>query len=337
MKTFKYIILGSGIASYGALEELLKETSDICIISKEEHCYLRPLLSKTTFSSYNIHVTYLPDIYQNITFIQEEVTSIDPISRTINNKYQYETCIYALGAENRRMDSIENGYYLRHVEDFYKIKRQLPWIKEVGIVGGGMIGLEVAYLLSKMHKKVNVYEYMDSLIPRYFSKEDSDYLVRLLETMNIHVHCTSRKNSYEEKVVLVSIGNTKNNVFNESIIVDSQMRFKDNLYACGDCVENNFMLWNEAYQQGRIAGKNALGNQEEYVKQMYPVLFHLGEIGVYANDTKMDGSYQKIVENTLFSINDSAKKTYISIHDHHLVVIGDLRYVDTIQEGGLEL
>ncbi|MDO4466980.1 MAG: NAD(P)/FAD-dependent oxidoreductase [Bacillota bacterium] len=332
MKKFKYIILGSGIAGYGALEELLKETKDICVISKEGPCFLRPLLSKTTFSSYNIHVTYLPDIYDSITFIREEVTSIDMENKCINGKYTYETCIYALGAENRKLN-MENAYYLRHVEDFYRIKRELPFISEIGIVGGGMIGLEVADLLSKMHKKVNVYEYMDWLIPRYFSKEDSEYLVHLLEKKGIMVQCHARKDSYEEKVVLVSIGNTKNNLFERAIVVDEYMKFTEDVFACGDCVEGNFMLWHEAYQQGRIAGQNALGKMVCFERKGYPVLFHLGKVGVCACETKLEGNVQKIIHESLFSINDSAEETYISIHDHKLVVIGDLRYVDWIQKG----
>lgn len=335
MNHYKYIVLGSGIAAYAALEELIKETKDICVISKEDECYLRPLLSKTTFSSYNFKVTYLPDIYEGIPFIHEEVKEVDVDNKIINQKYQYETLIYALGAENRKLDSIENGFYLRHIEDFYRIKRELPFVKEVGIIGGGMIGLEVAHLLSKMNKRVNIYEYMDHLIPRYFTKEDSDYLINILASMNVHVECHSRRSDYEEKCVIVSIGNTKNNVFDEPIKVDEKMKFKSDIYACGDCVEGNFALWNEAYEQGKIAGSNALGKEATFEKKTYPVLFHLDKIGVYAGDINSDRTFTRIIENDLFSINENSKKTYISVHDGHIVVIGDLRYVDMVKEGRL--
>ncbi len=321
MKKYKYIILGSGIASYGALEEIKKKSNDVLIITDSKLCYLKPLLSKTAFTCYNLNLTYLPDIYNSIDIIYEKIISIDIQNKVINNKYQYEYCIYALGAISRRLNIQQPTYYLRTPEDFYAIKRKLPFIDSVAVVGGGNIGIEIAVMLSKTGKNITIYEAASSLMSRYLTKSGSDYLIDLLNKLNIQVYCDSHREKYDEDMIIACIGNERFNLFNKPIKVDEYLEFDNQIYACGDCVEGNAGLWDEAYLQGQIAGKNVTGGYIEYKPKDYPLVMHVEEFGIYSSLINTNKEYDEIRENTFVSLSNS-----------RLTLIGDTSIITQLME-----
>lgn len=168
------------------------------------------------------------------------------------------------------------------------------------IIGGGVIGIEMAGIYSALGTKVTVVEALPSLLPMM----DSD-TVELLQNHLKHkgvmiytdakvINITSTESKVhtvfsfqgEEKVivtekVLYAVGRKPNTadlaldkagvkVDNGKIVVNDYMQTTTpHIYAIGDCL-GQVMLAHVASQQGEIAAGNALGYQSRYDSKSVP-------------------------------------------------------------------
>ncbi len=168
--------------------------------------------------------------------------------------------------------------------------KELP--ESITIIGGGVIGMEFAFLYSHLGVKVTIVEFMDSILS-IMDEDVSKEVTRLAKKLRITLKCgckvqkveldaegkalvTYEGKKGEETVtsdkVLVAIGREPNmddlnveaaglilNDRNRGIKVDDHMRTnKDHIYAIGD-INNRIMLAHVASHQGITAVKNICG------------------------------------------------------------------------------
>lgn len=196
---------------------------------------------------------------------------------------------------------LQGVHVLRSVEDGISLKHQVKsGAKRAIIIGGGLIGMEVAEQMRQSGLAVEVVEAMDRLIP-VFEPAYSAELMQVLADQGITVHLNARAeqilgetkargvrlsdgSSLEGDLVLVSIGVMPNSKlaqecglalgFKGGIIVDERMRTSDpSIWACGDCVQMIHLLNNTvcyipmgttANKQGRIAGSDIVGERAAF-------------------------------------------------------------------------
>jgi dihydrolipoamide dehydrogenase len=148
--------------------------------------------------------------------------------------------------------------------------------KKLVIIGGGVIGIEMASIFNYLGTEVEVVEYMDSIIPNA-DKEVSKRLLNLLKNQGIKFHLNSKAlrkegsivyidtkseiQSLECDQVLIAIGRKPNlegigledlkiNFNSKGIIVDQNFKTNlDNIYAIGD-VTGKMMLAHFATYNG---------------------------------------------------------------------------------------
>lgn len=201
---------------------------------------------------------------------------------------------------------------------------QLP--KSITIIGGGVIGMEFAFLYRNFGVEVHVIEFMDRLltmVDRDISKE----IQEIAEEQNIHIHTGSKvqkiqssedgmavityeNNGREHLVVsekvLVAIGREPNldglsleksgvllNEKGKGIQVDAFMRTNvSHIYAIGD-VTNIIQLAHVASHQGIVAVDNILGKQKEMHYWAVPnVIFtspEIASVGIGEDEAKNKG------------------------------------------------
>lgn len=203
---------------------------------------------------------------------------------------------------------------------------ELP--KELVIVGGGVIGIELAYLLNSFGVKVVVLEMMDRILPMV-DKDISENVKLVLESQGIEiinnaevkeindtssgVEVNYLKDGKEILVsgdkVLLSIGRSPNledvvasnlnlKLDGRYVDVDKKMRTNiDGLYAIGDITGKN-LLAHVAYRQGVIAANNIAGNSLEMDYKAVPagifITPEVASVGITEDEAKEKGLNYKI-------------------------------------------
>lgn len=177
----RFVIIGASAAGINAAKKLreLNPNSEIIIISKDKDIYSRCILYH--------HLKGIRDL-KKLSFVEDnfiEKNKIEWIKRRevigINTKLQcvkldndnevkYDKLLIASGSHSfiPKIDGIDGAKNLvgfRNFEDVEKIEEMLPNIKNIVIMGGGLVGIDAAAGL--LHKDKNLYlvEMGDRMLP----------------------------------------------------------------------------------------------------------------------------------------------------------------------------
>jgi len=204
------IITGSGVAGVSFAEKYRSFSTDdeITLITREnDGYYSRPLLSRG-FSKDDIEQTIILKTFDklragNITIISDaELTTINRADKTVTlsskeSVLQYDKLILATGSAAFIpppfkpydklffcLNSLADLKALRKFRnEIASQKRQPDW----AIIGGGLIGCEVASDLAVSGDKVTLFHAMDRLMERQLVVEDSALLLEVLQKSGVKV------------------------------------------------------------------------------------------------------------------------------------------------------
>ena len=200
---------------------------------------------------------------------------------------------------------------LRTLRDLDYIKNYIEGKDSITVIGGGLLGLEAAWALKQLGKDVNVVEFAPYLLPRQLDEELSHKLEEKLveEGFNLYLNAQATEilgenvangillNDGEEiktDAVLFSVGIRPNLdlirdtdiAHDKGILVNNNLRTNiDNVFAAGDVVEINeriIGLWTASNEQGKIAGKNMMGDNSEYQEPNLYTSLQLGSIKLFS-------------------------------------------------------
>lgn len=247
--------------------------------------------------------------------VRHEVIAIDPTQKTVTvyssdtkttYEEQYDKLLLSPGAKPAipAVPGIENNkiFTLRTVEDTLAIKAFLDRhsCRNITIIGGGFIGLEMAENLVKKQRNVTIIEASDHLLGPLDS-DMASIVHSVVRNHNIHLMLQSKVIGFEQigkdlfiqtadqqtiqaDMVLLCIGVILDTKLAQtanlelgikgSIVVDEQMRTSvTDIYAVGDAVEIKhaisgqktlIQLAGPANKQGRIAADNICGIASKY-------------------------------------------------------------------------
>jgi 3-phenylpropionate/trans-cinnamate dioxygenase ferredoxin reductase component len=286
MKSDGVVIVGAGQAGFQVAASLRMEgyEAPITLIGDEPNLpYQRPPLSKGFMAGkQEIEATALRPLafYEShrIELVTgAKATEIDRVSRRVSlastrampRALAYDALVLAVGARNRTLPvkgaELDGVCYLRTDVEAVDIRQRLEQARDVVVIGGGFIGLELAAAARHLGKSVRVLEVQSRLMPRVVSPILSDFYrdVHSREAVEIMLGAAlSEIVGYEGKVsavvlsdgsicpadlVLVGIGVLPNmelardaglGVAN-GIVVDERLRTEDeSVYAIGDCADH---------------------------------------------------------------------------------------------------
>lgn len=351
------VIIGNGAAGFYAADAARKRNTqcNITIISNEDHLtYYRPSLSEalgTEIKNLDFYVQN-EEWYKNSRInlkLGTDIKSIDTTNKLIytisGENIKYQKLILANGSENfvpNICGKDKNGVYtLKRVNDLEIVKENLSSLKDVVVVGGGLLGLEAAWYMKKNNKSTNVtvVELSDHLLPRQLDENGAMILENAVRNSEINIELGARlceilgdqnvssvklEDGKEIKadLILFSVGivpnidiadNTDIKV-NRGILVDSLMKTNtEDVYACGDVAELNGIVygnWPAAIEMGKVAGSNAVGDHIEFQDFLNSVAFKAMNIEMFVcGETKIGNGSEMIVKD----INaDIYKKLYFN-------------------------
>lgn len=322
-----YVVLGGGVAAISAAAALRErdKTGKITMISAEPYLPInRPMLTKSMLASLEPEqiavndATWFADQKIDIQ-LGKTVLSMDPKAQTVTvadgEQLTYDKLIYALGAKSfippiPGADKPE-VISIRQVEDISKISKLLDRVKNVVVIGGGVLGLEAAWEMKKAKCEVMVLELAPQLMGRQLDGDTAAKLMERSEAQGIEIKTAVKIDEIEgmdsvsgirlgdgtvipADLVIISCGISANiatakeaGVETERAIVveDTMATNVSNLFACGDCVQFhgiNYAIWPEAMEQGRVAGANAAGDKALYEGISAGLSFHGIGTAIYA-------------------------------------------------------
>jgi 3-phenylpropionate/trans-cinnamate dioxygenase ferredoxin reductase subunit len=287
MRSDGVVIVGGGQAGFQVAASLRAEGYDgpIALIGDEDSIpYQRPPLSKafmagkqeiegTALRPLSFYESHRIDLMTGAA-----VSWIDRVDRTLTvssgraarRSFQhYEALVLAVGARNRKLPmenaELDGICYLRSDSEAVDIRQRMEQAREIVVVGGGFIGLELAAAAAAHGKAVRVLEIQSRLMPRVVSPILSDFYRDVHASQGVTISldvALAGITGHEGKVsgivlsdgticpadlVLVGIGVVPNIqlaldaglVVSNGIVVDGCLRTEDqSIYAIGDCANH---------------------------------------------------------------------------------------------------
>lgn len=360
------VVVGGGAAALAAAEAARERNhaASIEIITDESlPCYNRPMLTKNILAKPDVlgFITKTPEWYGSsnikVTF-GAAVTRIDGGTKTLTlsdgSIRTYDRLVYAAGAESfiPPISGADQPFVkvIRKVTDVIAIQSLLPQVKDIVVIGGGVLGLEAASEFIKTGRNVSVVEMAPVLMGRQLDETGSRFLKAAAEAKGIRVITGAKIDGIEAdgvrleteklpaQLVVLSAG-TKANVQLLQSAGASAERFVNvnekmettlaDVYAAGDVAACNGVsigIWNQAVEMGRVAGANAAGDSLVYEGITPAVSFTGFGIDLFAlgDNGKKEGEIYKSIE-----VDDPRTLTYRKYYFLHDVLVGAILIGDT--------
>ena len=387
------VIIGNGAAGFYAAKAIRErnKVATITMVSNEpEHTYIRTQLSDLISEEPDNTFYIEKDSWykeNNITeILNVNVTSANKDSKTITldngDTLHYDKLVLANGSFNfvpptkvilnsdeiiidsLNYKKVKGIHTIKKLSDVNAIKKELPSVKNVVVIGGGLLGLEAAWEFHNKNMNVTVVELSDKLLVRQLDNEGSKLFNDIISTCDISIllgeaveYITANNDGVkklnlksgkvlEADLILYSVGVRPNLDIatslgintNRAIVVDEYMKTNiDNVFACGDVAELSgayYANWPAAIEMGKVAGANAAGDNVKFEKFVSSVIFSALNAEVFSAGSV--NFNDETLEKIGYLNPTSNKYTKLFFKDNVLVggiLIGDLRASAKIIEG----
>lgn len=263
---------------------------------------------------------------------------------------------------------LEGVTVLHHPHDAVWVHQQVRGgAKDILVIGGGLIGLEVAAALGSPKRQVIVVEREQQLLPGLLDPEMASLVQEELETNYVVVRTGEEVTAIEQgeagrKVVHLSGGTVEVDLVvvacgvrpnvdlaresglaigsTGAIAVDEFLRTSDpNIYAAGDCIENKHLvsgrpvyvpLASTANKQGRVVGSNLAG-----LNETFPGIMGTGVFQVFELNGGKTGLTEKEAKELGYTVVTSITSGLDSAHYYPLHGNGMIKLVSCADTGKL--
>lgn len=339
----KYLIIGNGVAGTEAAKEIRKNDSQGQIIMVTEEA--TPFYSRIKLPDFIAGITDKSDLiinreqwYKDHKIDLRTNTTIVNIDHgkkqaedLAGNIFKYNSLLISTGSTPFippvKGSAKENVFALRTFDDADNIVKSFPNVKNVVVIGGGLLGIETAYAFVKRGFSVTVVEFFDRLLPRQLDNESALLLTKTLKDMGFKFKLGAKTKEIkggtsvtgvelesgevlDADIVLFSAGVRPNLNLPEKlglkvdrgVIVNNHMETSlDKIYAAGDVAQfeqTNFCIWPEAQEQGRVAGSNMAGVQKDFEaivpsNRLKVAGIDLGSAGDIDPDNKLENEIER--------------------------------------------
>jgi len=314
----KIIVIGNNVAGTFSAQNIrnLNESVEIEIFTEENYPYYTRIKLPEFISdkvSINDMIVFKDNWYERkniILNLDEKVVKIVPNEKKIYTEkspkpYSYNKLIIATGS-NPNIPPIENAkemehkglFTLRNFNDALEIKEYIAKLNSKAkaiIIGGGLLGLELANQINQVGLETIVVEFFPRLLPKQLDEECSIMLKEEIEARGISIilNATTEKilgseqvegiklkdgRLFDAEIVLIQagirpeIGLAQNAGIktNRGIIVNQFLETsEEDIYAVGDCIEYKNQTWGiipACMEQSKIISASVLDKKtKEYI------------------------------------------------------------------------
>lgn len=355
-KNTKYIVIGNGIAGISAIEGIRNRDTqgNITVISQEPFLAYSPtslpylIEGKITEDKIFIRNKEFYKKNRARLILNKRALGINPFNKEVflsgGKNLTYDSLLIATGAEpiipNLYGLSRCDYFVLKTLKDARRLKNEVLVNGHVVMSGGGLIGIELAYIIRSQGFEVTVIEEKERILSFYFDDEAEKIIRDIYRKNGVNFILNSKLVGGERKkenrlilklqngnkirtdLFIISVGmkpavdffKNSNIRVNKGIIVDRMMRTNyNNIFAAGDVTEARDFFSKKkvlshiipsAIYQGRIAGLNMAGGNETYSGNISMNIFSFfGNEALSIGDVFVNGRNIKIVKNVQTSKN----------------------------------
>lgn len=301
----RYVVIGAsaaGISGAKTLRELDKD-AEIVLISKDENVYSRCILHHYISNHRDIDALNFTskEFFEenNITWMKGlEVISLNDKEQVLElsngETLSYDKLLICSGASAfippvPGLREANNVVGLRNLDDAVLIKEQAKKVKNVVVLGAGLVGIDAVSGLLGQGLNISLVEMSNKILPLQLDKHASDVYEKkfIEEGVSLKLGVKAEKllldennnptalllNTGEEvpcELVIVATGVRSNISFMENssvecdrfgLIIDAKGKTNiENIYGAGDVTGRN-PIWPTAVKEGIIAANNMLGKE----------------------------------------------------------------------------
>ena len=303
----RYVVIGASAAGISAASTLrdLDKNAEIILVSKDENVYSRCILHHYISNHRDVEALNFTgkNFFEenNITWIKGvEVKSLNDTEQTLElsngETLSYDKIVVCSGASAfippvEGLREANNVVGLRNLDDAILIKEQAAKVKNVVVLGAGLVGIDAVSGLVGQGLNISLVEMGNKILPLQLDKHASDvYEKKFTEAgVSLKLGVKAEKlildennnpkalllNTGEEvpcELVIVATGVRSNVAFLENsnvecdrfgLIIDAKGKTNiENVYGAGDVTGRN-PIWQTAVKEGIIAANNMLGKDSE--------------------------------------------------------------------------
>ncbi len=368
----KIVIVGNGIAGTALVEEILSKGKDdirLQVFGDEKYLgYNRILITDVLAGRKLLNEIYIKrwQWYEERGVrleIGRRVDRIFPKKKLLVTEdgelYHYDKIIIATGSKPfippiKGTDK-KGVFTYRTIDDVFKILDYARVSNRAIVIGGGLLGLEVAKALVDIGLEVYLVHILDTLMEQQLDKTASDLLKKDLENMGIKV--LLERNTKEilgdkkaegvlfadgetlsaDFVVIatgirpnVDVGKNSGLKVNRGIVVDDYMETSaSDVYAVGECIEHRgktYGLVAPIMEQVKVCAHNVVfGNEKRYEGSITYAMLKVAGINLFSAGKFLEEEGDEVV-----SFIDNGKSIY------RKAVIKDNKIVGTILYGDIK-
>ena len=317
MCTEKIMIIGASNAGLTVAQNLYQSGKDfdITIIDKNKGigylgCGTPIFLSQPGRSYQAFSNKGVAEIKQHLTRLYTETTveKIDFKHKQvlINNsqgqqQLTYDKLVLATGAEQVSLGiaghELQGIYQIKNLQEGLEVERHLASddVKDVAIIGGGYIGVEIAEAIRSRGKNVRIFEAKSHMMMSHYDELFGERVEARLRDVGVQIHLdeeviaysgengavkqlTTPYDTYETDMVILTMGFLPNTALGREhldlytngayIVNDKQQTSEPDVYAVGDCATSysnvlhelvvNFSV-SDAMRGAYVAAQNIIG------------------------------------------------------------------------------
>jgi len=344
----KVVVVGNNVAGTFSAQNVrfLNEDVDIEIYTQEKYPYYTrvnlPELIPGKVQADDL-IVFKDDWYKDKDIklnLNSKATKIEPDQKVLfiegqDDPVSYDKLILALGSvpnippiKNAREMVGKGVFTLRTIDDTLEIKEfiQKSKAKKAIIIGGGLLGLELANQINNTNLDTTVVEFFPRLLPRQLDDECSGMLKNEIESKGINVVLNAATEEimsngavtgirlkdgkkFDADIILIQAGiratidlaQNSGIETNRGIIVDAFLETsKKDIFAVGDCVEYKNQTWGiipACMEQSKIVAASVLGLKKIEYKGTTPkntlkiVGMELTSIGIFDPSKEEGGGW----------------------------------------------
>ena len=193
MRSYKYVILGGGVAGGYAAKEFAQqdvEKGEVAIVTADQAPpYERPPLSKSFLAG---EESLAEILIAKTSFYREHGIALRQRQRVVGVDFRrrrlhcnpggligFQKLLITTGSQVRRLDipgsDLRGVHYLRLLRDSVAIRRHIQKGKKAVVIGAGFIGMEVASVLARRGVQTTLLFPDERVWQRFFTPEMSTY------------------------------------------------------------------------------------------------------------------------------------------------------------------
>jgi len=339
----KILVLGGGAAGMSASSRVRRLRPDMEITVLEETKMVShapcgvPYFVEGLFNDESLFMTYTPEFFRDKRKINvitnTRVKELDLRSRIVkttamSENLEFDYLVITLGARPKKIKNVEGKriFYVHHPANAAELRTKLWSLNTIGIIGGGILGVEMSEALVSIGKKVILFQRSNYILNKMLDEDMSKIIIEIMKKdLNIKLNeeiedikedgtiIITNNGRYSVDGTIIAIGVEPNiDIIKDklklgktgAVWTNSRMETNvRNIYAAGDIAETKNIITGKEYwipfapvanKMGYVAGSNIGGKEMEFPGSVGTMItkykdMYIAKTGLLENEAKENG------------------------------------------------